>query len=93
MVAHPNRTKRANYARNPTPEEITKAREKAGLTKVEAAELVFATYRGWHNYEIPKESPDHRRMHPAIFALFLLLTDQLTIAELKRAARDKTDQQ
>lgn len=70
MSNHPNRS-RANpsAARNPTPQEIAEARERAGLTQKAAAELVYTPVRTWEGWEMGK-SP----MHPAAFELFIAKT-------------------
>lgn len=65
MANHPNRSRAGSEARNPTTEEITAARESAGLGKTEAAELVHTTYRSWQQWE-----EGDRRMHPAFWELF-----------------------
>lgn len=63
MTSHPNRSKRNPKAgRNPTPDEIRKAREKAGLTQTQAAEIVFASLRAWQDYE-----GGQRKMHPSMW--------------------------
>ena len=80
MTSHPNRSKQNRAMKaNPTASEIRSAREKAGLSQTEAAQLVYSTLRAWQNWE--SEDPNEsRRMHPAIFELFLIKL------ESKRAA-------
>ena len=76
MPNHPNRSRRARApAANPTPEEIRAARERAGLTQAQAAALVHSTLRAWQRYEAGE-----RRMHPALWELFLLKTGNLAAA-------------
>ncbi len=76
---HPNRSFRApSLARNPTPEEIRAAREAAGLTQTAAASLLYRTLRNWQQWESAKESPDHRRMDPALWELFKIKTGRAT---------------
>ena len=77
MTSHPNRSKTNRAMRaNPTPAEIRAAREKAELTQEEAARVIYGTLHSWQNWE--SEDPVHsRRMHPAIFELFLIKTKQL----------------
>ena len=71
VANHPNRSKaNRNVAANPTPDEIRAAREAAGLTQSDAARLVHGTLRGWQNWEAPKDSPEHRPMHPGLWELF-----------------------
>lgn len=69
MTNHPNRSRRANPAANPTPDEIRAARLAAGLTQREAAALVHATVSAWEEWE-----QGRRRMHPGLFELFLIKT-------------------
>jgi len=76
MANHPNRSKASpSMAANPTPEAIRAAREAAGLTQTEAASVVYSSLRTWQNWEAPKDAPEHRRMHPAIWELWLLKTE------------------
>jgi DNA-binding transcriptional regulator YiaG len=77
MVSHPNRSRRRSAAANPRPEEIKSARLAAGLTQTEAARLVHGTLRMWQYWEAGE-----RRMHPAIWQLFLLRTTHPDIREL-----------
>ena len=65
MPNHPNRSRAASAARNPTPEEIRAAREAAGLSQTAAGALVHTTCRTWQQWEA-----GDRRMHPAFFELF-----------------------
>lgn len=75
MANHPNRSKQIeSAARNPKPDEIRAAREAAGLTQTEAAELVYTTCRVWQQWEAVEDTPGHRRMHPAFWELFNLKT-------------------
>lgn len=68
MSNHPNRSKATpSAARNPKPEEIKTARERAGLTQTEAAALIYCTLRGWQDWE-----GGQRAMHPAFWELFRL---------------------
>lgn len=71
MTNHPNRSRRANPAANPTPEEIRAARIAAGLTQREAAALIYATQSAWEDWE-----QGRRRMHPGLFELFLIKVDR-----------------
>lgn len=75
---HPNRSKlNRSSAANPTPDQIRAARELAGLTQTEAGEKIYASLRAWQDYE-----GGQRRMHPAIFELFLLKVRQLPVGEV-----------
>lgn len=63
---HPNRSKQAdNPARNPAPAEIRAAREKAKLSQLGAAEILFCSYRTWQDWE-----SGARRMHPVFWHYF-----------------------
>lgn len=53
----------------PSPERIRKAREKAGLSRLEAAELIHASVRGWEKWE-----QGERKMHPGLWELFQIKT-------------------
>lgn len=78
MVNHPNRSKTPNASKTPTPAEIRAAREAAGLTQTEAADLVHSTCRSWQQWEAdPSDAANHRRMHPAFFELFTLKVSML----------------
>lgn len=65
MSNHPNRGKRRGPAANPRPADIRTARERAGLTQKQAANLIYATLRGWQFWEA-----GHRRMNPGLWELF-----------------------
>ena len=79
---HPNRGKANRSAwSTPTPAEIRASREIVGLTQTDAAAKVYATLRAWQNWE-SEDPAESRRMHPAIFELFLLKTGQLTFDQV-----------
>jgi len=69
MTNHPNRSA-GHPARNPSPAEVRAAREAAGLTQAQAAELVYASLRNWQQWEQQEGASSARRMHPAIWELF-----------------------
>lgn len=71
MPNHPNRG-RQSAAPNPTPEQIVQARLAAGLTQKEAGAIIYSTRRTWQDWELGA-----RRMHPALFELFLIKTNQI----------------
>lgn len=76
VPSHPNRSGKTDaLGRNPTPAEIRAARDRAGLTQAEAAAKVLGTLRAWQNWE-SEDSTENRRMHPGLFKLFLILTNQ-----------------
>ena len=66
MGNHPNRGGRS-AASNPTPAEIRAAREAAGLSQSQAGDLIYSGLRSWQHWEAGE-----RRMHPALWELFLL---------------------
>lgn len=77
VANHPNRSKRSSDpASSPTPAQVRAAREAAGLTQTEAAAKIHGTLRSWQNYEAAGDAPEHRRMHPGLFELFLIKTGQ-----------------
>ena len=53
--------------RQPTPSEVRKAREAAGLTQSQAAKLLHSSTRAWQMWEA-----GDRAMHPAFYELFLI---------------------
>jgi putative transcriptional regulator len=69
MPSHPNRGK--SPGANPTPAQVLAAREAAGHSQLDAAELIFGSERGWQEYEAGR-----RRMHPAIWTWYLVATGQ-----------------
>lgn len=72
----------------PSPDEIRAARKKAGLTQTQAAQLIGnagdKSYRTWQRFEAPADNPDHRAIHPRMWEMFLLLTDQHPIYRLTK---------
>lgn len=50
---------------SPEPEEIKTARERAGLTQTQAAQLIYGTMRAWQEWEA-----GNRKMHPGLWELF-----------------------
>ena len=69
MSNHPNRGGN-RLGRNPSPHEIRAMRDQHGLTVEQAAALVYANPRTWAQYELDKDNPEHKRMHPAAWELF-----------------------
>jgi putative transcriptional regulator len=63
---HPNRGPKGPSS-NPAPANIRSAREAAGLTQTQAAELVHGTLRTWQQWEA-----GDRRMHAGLWELFRL---------------------
>jgi len=61
----------------PTPEQIKQARESAGLTQTQAAELIYKGLRTWQGWESANGSSGHRNMDPAFWELFLLKTKRI----------------
>ena len=70
MGNHPNRGRGHNPCRTPTPEDVKRARQWAGLTQEAAAAKVCAALNSWQCWEAPVDTPTHRRMHPAFWRLF-----------------------
>ena len=67
-MPHPNRSKaRTKAGANPTPAQIAAARSAAGLTRAEAARLIYSGERAWQEWEL-----GNRTMHAAMWELFLL---------------------
>jgi hypothetical protein len=64
----------------PTPDEVRAARKAAGLTQTQASQVVGPAgdggFRTWQRYEAPLGTSNHRDIHPGIWELFLLLTNQ-----------------
>ena len=61
--------------KQPTAAQVRAAREAAGLTQAQAAELVHAaSYRTWQNWEADERETEHRKMGLAEWDLFLRLT-------------------
>ncbi len=78
MTNHPNRSRHSlSAARNPSPEEIRAARDRAGLTQEQAAALVYANRRAWQNWEAAVSAPENRAMHPGLYELFLIKAGQI----------------
>jgi putative transcriptional regulator len=75
MGNHPNRGKAPKPGANPKPAEIKAAREAAGLTQTEAAEVIYSTLRTWQDWEA--EGDARRRMHPGLWELWLIKTAHL----------------
>jgi putative transcriptional regulator len=73
VSGHSNRGTKGPFS-NPTPDEVRSARETAGLTQTQAAEMVRGTLRAWQGWEAPEGEPAARRMHPGLWELFHLKT-------------------
>ena len=56
---------------SPDKEVIRAARQAAGLTQTQAAELVFSKLRAWQQWEA-----GDRAMHPALWELFCIKTEK-----------------
>ena len=61
---------------NPTPAQIREARESAGLSQTAAAELIHSSRSSWAQWEAKEGSSTHRAMHPSMWELFLIKTNQ-----------------
>lgn len=64
--------KRGRPRVGPTAEDVRAARERAGLSVEQAADLVHATVKAWNFWESGGKS-----MHPAFWELFSLKARQL----------------
>jgi DNA-binding transcriptional regulator YiaG len=68
MTNHPNRSRRTDApGRTPKPDEIRAAREAAGLSRLDAAALIYRSVRGWEKFE-----SGERPLDPALWELWLL---------------------
>jgi hypothetical protein len=76
-MSHPNRGKTPRLGRNPTAAEIVAAREAAGHTQTEAGAVVYTNLRTWQAWEGETGADTSRRMHPALWELYLIKTNQL----------------
>jgi len=65
-----------------TPNAIRTARDAAGHTQVEAARASFSGLRSWQHWEA-----GDRPMPPAVFVLYLVLTDQITADDARKLSR------
>lgn len=85
MVNHPNRGKERKPGATPTPAEIREARDAAGMTQTQAAQLIYSTLRAWQEWEAePKpDSTAGRRMHPGLFELFLVKSGLMKVPAKK----------
>jgi len=66
----------------PTPDDFKSARYISGLTQKQAGEVIFSnagTHRTVQNWETGA-----RNIPRGMYALFLLLTDQATLSEVRR---------
>lgn len=71
---HPRRGL-TDKSRVPTPAEVRAARDRAGLSQADAAARVLGSKRSWEKWE-SEDSAENRRMHPGLFKLFLIMTNQ-----------------
>lgn len=62
---------RPHPVRTPTPEEIRHIRTNSELTQTEAARMIHSTINAWQQWESPVGSVKHRKMHPAMYELFV----------------------
>lgn len=71
---------------DPTPEQVKRARSRAGLTQREASRLIFGpdSCRTVQNWETGA-----RQAPLGSYVLFLLMTDQITVQDAKRAVVDR----
>ena len=69
---------------SPSPAAMLAARKAAGLTQNAAAEKCLSALRSWQDWECGK-----RRMHPAIWQVFLIATASEQAAEARELADRK----
>lgn len=70
-MPHPNRSRKTmSPSVWPKPEEVTQAREAAGLSLDQAAALVHTSGNAWAKWEEAATSDAARRMHPSTWELF-----------------------
>ena len=60
----------ATIPSSPTPAAIRKARERAKLSRADAAKLIYKSVRSWEKWEMGE-----RPMDPAFWHLFRLLSE------------------
>lgn len=70
-----NLLKPSTPTESPSPEEIRHLRDSMGLTQTEAGALIYSALRAWQQWEA-----GDRRMHPALWELFLVKTGQLSLS-------------
>jgi len=81
-------TRRPKRKARPTAAEVRAARKKAGLTQTQAAQVIYSTLSAWQKWE-SDEGAEARRMHPALFELFLLKTTHDMVAFVEAMRRVK----
>lgn len=75
---HPNRSTR--LLPSPAPDEIRAARAAAGHSQHAAAATIGASFRAWQQWEAGE-----RPMPAGLYQLYMLLTEQTTVAKARRA--------
>jgi hypothetical protein len=82
VPTHRNRSKaRIRAGENPTPAQVRRAREAAGLTLEQASGMVHTHWRTWQHWESDVDSAEHRRMHPATWELFQVKLNAMKLRE------------
>ena len=71
------------FTAKPTAQQIKAARESAGLTQTQAAELVFSSTRAWQQWEA-----QDRGMHLAFWALFCYRIEALKRKQTQISGRE-----
>jgi hypothetical protein len=73
-MSHGNRSKNKPRAgREPSADELKRAREAAGLSREQAADLIYTSPRNWEAWE---QASNVRRMPASAFELFMLKSGQ-----------------
>lgn len=58
---------------SPTPQQITRVRNNAGLTQTQAADILYCNLRTWQKWE-----GNESKMHPALWELFNIKLKRFT---------------
>jgi hypothetical protein len=71
LTSHQNRSPRG-LSSNPTPQEIKALRESMGLTHQAFGRLIYAPESAAVCWEVGRDDPRHKRLHPAFWHLLRL---------------------
>jgi len=64
----------------PSPEQVKRTREDAGLSQAQAAALVYVDHDSWRQWEKPRIQKNARGMRAAIWELFLIKVGELELS-------------
>jgi hypothetical protein len=73
--------KTSNPHPRPTTDQVRAARMARNMTHAQAGACICATARSWQAYEAPP-GPDHRSMHPGLWALWQIRNPVFAPGEL-----------